>query len=334
MSDRTPPAPVPVTVICGFLGAGKTTLLQRVLEAPDGVRFGVLVNDFGAINIDAALIVETGADQVALSNGCICCSIRDDLVEAADRILSAEPPPDRLIVEASGVSRPLAILEALSSPQLAGRLVVDATVCLVDADQFPGLDYASTELAIDQAVSSDLLILNKCDLARPEDIAATEATLTGPLPDVRRIRTAFAHVPSDILFGIGEDAAKKLPSASGAHHHAPHAHGSSHGHDHQGHDHTDEFETWSWESAAPLDLDVFRAVARQLPSSLLRAKGIVHGLRDGVGHRVVFHLVGKRTVVTETVGAPPATSQLIVIARKGRLDRPAIASLINGCLVR
>ena len=130
----------PVTILSGFLGAGKTTLLRRILTDPRGVRYGVLVNDFGAINIDAALVASTSADQVSLENGCICCTIRDDLVEAIGGLLALDPAPAHLVIEASGVSRPIAVIDAVLDPKLEGNLAVDGVFCLIDAAGFRSLD--------------------------------------------------------------------------------------------------------------------------------------------------------------------------------------------------
>lgn len=331
---------VPVTVIVGFLGAGKTTLLKRLLENPRGERLAVLVNDFGAVNIDAALVETIGADQVALSNGCICCSIRDDLAEAVTRTLDAGQRPDRLIVEASGVSRPLSILSALEHDTIAPRVAVDATVCLIDTDQFPALDYAGTELAIEQAVSSDLLLLNKCDVAAPHDLAATESTLTSTMPDIRRVRTAFADVPRELLFGFdpAELASRRGSHTQGAHvcdescDHRAHGHDHAHAHAHR-QSHADEFEAWSWSRPGPVDEAAFRRAVRALPANLLRAKGIVATARGaGAANRLVFQLVGRRSSVVSEDGPAPPLSQVVAIARTGTLDRARLDALFNASL--
>lgn len=314
VSRRAAPRPLaklPVAIVCGHLGAGKTTLLNRVLGAAGGRRFGVLVNDFGDIAIDAELIVGVEQDRMVLANGCICCSIRGDLVAAAANLIAGSDPPEYVLVEASGVSDPVAVAETFCQAPLEGRFDIDAIVALVDADGFADLDFADTERVIDQVAVADMVLLNKADLAPPAGLAAVRRTLAAAVPHARLLETRHADIPPAVLFGIGG-----TPARPGARHH----------------DHGADYDTWSWTDPRALSLDRLRAMLPALPRSVQRLKGVVR-VAEAPGQRVVLQVVGKRSSL-EAAGpwTGPPESRVVAVARRGGIDAALLRRRFEGCV--
>ncbi len=187
----------PLTVVGGFLGAGKTTLLNRLLAGARG-RYAVLVNDFGAINVDAGLVADHDGKTLRLTNGCVCCSLADGFLDTLMRVLAEPEPFDHMVIEASGVGDPGAIAEiALVEPSL----VLHGVIVLADAERLPTLaaDRRLDETVARQIRSADLLVLNKCDLVDPAGLAAARSILTSQRPGVPVVETVEAALPEAIL---------------------------------------------------------------------------------------------------------------------------------------
>jgi G3E family GTPase len=342
MSDRpeSQPAagsPIPLTILTGFLGAGKTTLLNRILTADHGLRVAVLVNDFGAINIDAQLIANVEGDAITLANGCICCTIRGDLLNAVLNLTQRPDAPQYILLETSGVSDPVSVAQTFLLPELRDRIVVDAVLTVVDADQLPTLKGQQAFLAMDQMAVADIIILNKIDLVTPEQLERVKRDWL--YPQARVIETSYGAVPLELLLSVGKFSPESLlqRQANAVHVHEAHeAHeaDSAHDHDHPPIDHSMVFSTWHWAAEKPLSFKAFKQAIRTLPSSIFRAKGIVY-IADDPQQRAVLQMVGQRASITFNgpwqQNEKPHT-QLVFIGGHGGINPAELAQRFEACL--
>jgi G3E family GTPase len=322
---------VPITILTGFLGAGKTTLLNRILTGNHGLRVGVLVNDFGSINIDAELVVGVDGNMISLANGCVCGQIRDDLIEAVAALLARPEAVEYVLLEASGVADPAGIFMTFSDPNLRDRIRLDSVTCVVDADQlFAHPEYPPLmDLKLRQIGFADMLILNKVGLAGPEKVEKVRAWLDLHFNRLRIVETNYCEVPYEILLGVG----RFDPARAGLSSHAGEPDCTGLTCDDDGHDHAIMFSTWSYETDQPLALEALRETMRKLPGTIYRAKGVIYAA-DAPQRRAVLQVVGRRVDISiqEEWGPRPPRTQIVAIGAAGGIDAGLLERTFASCM--
>ncbi len=303
--STVPPTLPPVTVLSGFLGAGKTTLLRHLLAQAEGRPWAAVVNDVAAINIDAQLVAQAGARRVIeLGNGCVCCTVRDELAETLAE-LCATGTYDHVLVETTGVADPRAVADLFVRKNAFGRSLADfarlqSLVTVIDAPHFlaeadrakvsgqradqarsaPGSTRPVFELMLDQAECADVLVLNKCDLATAPDLARVEDLLRALNPRAEVLRTEHGQLPAEVLLDrtrfdaqatLGAARWIRLLQADSTGKFTAHPSVSRHERDHG-------ITSFVYEARAPFGrerfLDLLAAIGRgEYTGTLLRAKG-------------------------------------------------------------
>jgi len=302
--------PLPVTVVGGYLGAGKTTLINRLLSEDHGLRLAVLVNDFGEVNIDAGLVAAHDGETWQMTNGCICCSIGDDFSATMLQIARADPRPDAVVVEASGVA------DAMRFSTYAGEWLgfdLRAIVVLADAETIrtKADDRYVGDLVVRQLQGADLVVLNKVDLVDHSSVAGVREWMAAMDVAAPVVETCHAALPTGVFFGdherVGLDA-----SADGEGHHAA------------------LFSTATVRDDMPWDQQRLEAALGQLPTSIVRLKGTV--ALHGESAETVVQLVGRRWQLTNTNQPQTGHTELVLI---GLGDQPTVdaaaASLVGDC---
>jgi len=329
------PAPIPITVVTGFLGAGKTTLLNHILTAEHGRRIGVLVNDFGSINVDAELITDVSDEMISLANGCICCTIRMDLIQAVLQLADLPDRPEQIVIESSGVANPAGIVKSFLEPDIWGTVQLDGVITVVDAKQALDLPQEEGRLARAQVAGGDLILLNKVDLVDAETLARVRAWIDSIRPGIQVFDTIQSRLPMEILLGTGAMVPKQVAAGTdaelGVHVHEVSTTTSAQSHDHD-HEHELLFDTWTYTSDAPLQMAMMQQILKHLPSTVFRVKGFVYAIEEPES-RMVVQLVGRRATVTptRTWGTEQPQTRLVFISRHGTVNYPAIEKAMNSC---
>jgi len=302
MSDAPSSDKIPVTVLTGYLGAGKTTLLNRILSEPHGKKYAVIVNEFGEIGIDNDLVVGADEEVFEMNNGCICCTVRGDLVRILDGLMRRKGKFDAIIVETTGLADPAPVAQTFFVDENVGRRTrLDAVVTVADArwlnDRLKDAPEAKNQIAF-----ADVILINKTDLVSAEELSAVEARIRGINPYARLHKTERAQIALHEVLGRNafdldrildiepeflqsEDHDQHHDHDHGHAHDHHHDHGQNHEHEHAHHHgglkhyHDEDMQSISLRSDQPLDPDKFFPWVQDLVQkegpNILRCKGIL-----------------------------------------------------------
>ena len=304
--------PVPILLVTGFLGAGKTTVVNRLLAHAEGRRIAAVVNDFGAINIDAELIAGASDGVVSLANGCICCSLEGDLLRTLSTLLRRDPRPEYIVIETSGVADPADIVRNLMDPVILREAPLETVLCVIDA--------ATPAAALDDALQrsqlrvADIVALSKLDLAGEGAGARMREAIRAQRVPAVVVDARHGEIPSALLFPASDRA--PAPRQPGPKRPAE-----------------ERFETLSWTSDHQLSLPRLQQVIGKLAPKLARAKGLFETVEQP-GRQMVFQFAGGRATLAPGDAPAPGMprARIVFIAELGVLSKAELDALMEGCI--
>lgn len=307
---------IPLTVVGGFLGSGKTTLVNRILAGVTAIRAAVLVNDFGSVNIDAALIADQRGETISLANGCVCCSIGGDLGDGLAAVMSRAPAPQWIVIEASGVADPWRIAQVgLADPGLE----LDGVVVLVDCAAAPGQlgDPLLQDTLKRQIEAADVVVLNKRDLVGQTELRELRDRVAKMVPGVGLLDAAHSEVPLEALTSLAPvGTARASPGRNG---------------DTQP-DHASRFESVTLEYRGRFHATRLRELLARMPEGVLRAKGIV---RTDESDAEVLQFCGRHGSLRRLEGVSSGeVGRIVAIGIRGRLPLTPLRRALAEALLR
>lgn len=303
--------PVPILLVTGFLGAGKTTVVNHLLAHAEGRRIAAVVNDFGAINIDAELLAGASDGVVSLANGCICCSLEGDLLRTLSALLRRDPKPEYIVIETSGVADPADIVRNLMDPVILREAPLETVVCVLDTTAPP----AAFEDALQrsQLRVADIVALSKLDLAdEGAGVRIRDALRALRLPALV-VDANRGEIPAALLFPANLDRAPARDPGP----RRP----------------TEErFETLSWTSDKPVSLPRLQQAINRLAPKLARAKGLIESIEQPGRPMVLQFAAGRATLAPGDASAPGAPrTRIVFIAELGVLSKAELDKIMEAC---
>ena len=317
---------IPVTLLTGYLGAGKTTLLNRILSESHGKKYAVVINEFGELGVDNDLVIDADEEVFEMNNGCICCTVRGDLIRIVGQLVKRKGQLDGIIIETTGLADPSPVAQTFFvDDQVKARSRLDAIITVVDAKHLLARLEDSHE-AEEQVAFADVVVLNKTDLVMPEELKTVEARIRSINRSARILPTQRADVPiADLLdrgsFDLGRILEMEPDFLTGD----------------DDHEHDDAVTSVSLTSDAPLDRQRFNqwigTVLGEKGQDLLRTKGILHF--QGDDRRFAFqavHMIANGDYVGAWKAGDPRQSRIVFIGRE--LNRPELRRGFEACAAR